>query len=195
MVPQTAHQRSTCAASGHPRLGKANIVKRLADYFFFYLGTFFTALFMQKQDVIITLTTPPFVGWAAVLHKMFHRKTKVILWNMDCYPEAPERAGMIKTDGFMSKLLQFVNRGMFKRLDHMVGLDTAMIDLLMDRYDPAKLRPPQSRCPTTIIPNWEDADFFPERCRARTLGRHRAPGPRRKVRHPLPREHGRGPRV
>ncbi len=144
-----------------PRLGKASIVKRLADYFFFYLGTFFTALFMQKQDVIITLTTPPFVGWAAVLHKMFHRKTKVILWNMDCYPEAPERADMIKTDGFMSRLLQFVNRAMFKRLDHLVGLDTAMIDLLMGRYDPAKLDKRKS-LPTTIIPNWEDADFFPK---------------------------------
>ncbi|RNC80351.1 MAG: glycosyltransferase WbuB [Phycisphaera sp.] len=143
-----------------PQFGKASIAKRLADYFFFYLGTFFTALFMRKQDVIITLTTPPFVGWTAVLHKMLHSKTKVILWNMDCYPEAPERAGMIKTDGFISKLLQLVNRGMFKRLDHMVGLDTAMVDLLMDRYDPAN-RDRRRSLPTTIIPNWEDADFFP----------------------------------
>jgi colanic acid biosynthesis glycosyl transferase WcaI len=143
-----------------PQLGKASIVKRLADYFFFYLGTFFTAAFLQRQDVVITLTTPPFVGWAAVLHKLFNRKCKVILWNMDCYPEAPERAGMIKTDGFMSRLLQFVNRGMFKRLDHMVGLDTAMVDLLMDRYDPAKYDKRRT-LPTTIIPNWEDADFFP----------------------------------
>lgn len=139
-----------------PRLGKGTLVKRLIDYAFFYLGTFFKAMTLPRQDVVITLTTPPFIGWAAVLHKALHRHTKIILWNMDCYPEAPERAGMIKVDGLMSKLLQFVNRAMFRRLDHLVGLDTAMVDLLMRRYAP-KNKP----LPTTIIPNWEDADFFP----------------------------------
>ena len=143
-----------------PRLGKASLIKRLADYFFFYLGTFFTAVFLPKQDIIITLTTPPFIGWAALLHKMFHRKTKVVLWNMDCYPEAPERAGMIKAEGMMSKSLQFLNRAMFRRLDHLVGLDTAMVDLLMSRYDPHN-NDKRKQLQTTIIPNWEDADFFP----------------------------------
>jgi len=143
-----------------PRLGKSSIIKRLADYFFFYLGTFFTTAFLRKQDIIITLTTPPFVGWAAVLHKLLHRKTKIILWNMDCYPEAPERAGMIKTDGLTSKSLQLLNRAMFRRLDHLVGLDTAMVDLLMGRYAP-KIKSNRKPLPTTIIPNWEDADFFP----------------------------------
>ena len=143
-----------------PRLGKASIAKRLADYCFFYLGTFLAAAGLRRQDVIISLTTPPFIGWAAIIHKFRHRKTRIVLWNMDCYPEAPERAGMIKEDGALSRLLQVVNRAMFRQLDHLVGLDTAMIDLLMRRYAPQNTDPARP-LPTTIIPNWEDADFFP----------------------------------
>lgn len=140
-----------------PRLGKGNLLKRLIDYAFFYVGTFYTAARTERQDVIISLTTPPFIAWAGILHKLIYQRTRVILWNMDCYPEAPERAGMIKTDGPVSKVLQFFNRALFKRIDHLVGLDTAMIDLLMSRY-----KPRGKALPTTIIPNWEDADFFPD---------------------------------
>lgn len=139
-----------------PQLGKGSIVKRLTDYAFFYLSTFLTLAFLRRQDVVISLTTPPFIAWAGVVHTWLHRRCKLILWNMDCYPEAPERAGMIPTDGFISRVLQFFNRALFRRIDHLIGLDTAMIDLLMGRYAPKK-----KPLPTTIIPNFEDASFFP----------------------------------
>ncbi|MEL7482803.1 MAG: glycosyltransferase family 4 protein [Planctomycetota bacterium] len=139
-----------------PQLGKGSIVKRLTDYAFFYLSTFLTTTFLRRQDVIISLTTPPFIAWAGVVHTWLHRKCKLILWNMDCYPEAPERADMIPTDGFISRVLQFFNRALFRRIDHLIGLDTAMVDLLMGRYAPKK-----RALPTTIIPNFEDASFFP----------------------------------
>lgn len=139
-----------------PQLGKGSLVKRLTDYAFFYLSTFLTMLFLRKQDVIISLTTPPFIAWAGVLHTRLHRKCKLVLWNMDCYPEAPERADMIPTDGRTSRLLQFFNRALFRRIDHLIGLDTAMVGLLMGRYAPKK-----KTLPTTIIPNFEDAAFFP----------------------------------
>ncbi|MEO0630903.1 MAG: glycosyltransferase, partial [Planctomycetota bacterium] len=139
-----------------PQLGKGSIVKRLTDYAFFYLSTFLTMTFLRRQDVIISLTTPPFIAWAGVVHTWLHRNCKLILWNMDCYPEAPERADMIPTDGFISRVLQFFNRALFRRIDHLIGLDTAMVDLLMGRYAPKK-----RALPTTIIPNFEDASFFP----------------------------------
>lgn len=152
----TAGGKVTVKRMWTPKLGKGSLVKRLTDYAFFYLSTFLTMIFLRRQDVIISLTTPPFIAWAGVVHTWLHRKTKLILWNMDCYPEAPERAGMIPTDGRISKLLQFGNRALFRRIDHLIGLDTAMVDLLMGRYAPKK-----KSLPTTIIPNFEDAAFFP----------------------------------
>ncbi len=139
-----------------PRLGKANLLKRLTDYACFYLGTFLTLLLMPRQDVVISLTTPPSIAWAGALHKMIHRRTRLILWNMDCYPEAPERIGMIKTDGRMSRLVQFFNRALFRRLDHLVSLDQAMQDLLLARYEPTG-----RELPATVIPNFEAASFYP----------------------------------
>ncbi len=139
-----------------PKLGKGSLLKRLTDYAFFYLSTFLTMTFLRRQDVIISLTTPPFIAWSGVVHGWLHRRSKLILWNMDCYPEAPERAEMIPTDGFISRVLQFFNRALFRRIDHLIGLDTAMVDLLMGRYAPKK-----KQLATTIIPNFEDASFFP----------------------------------
>lgn len=152
----TAGGRVTVKRVWTPKLGKGSLVKRLTDYAFFYLSTFLTMIFLRRQDVIISLTTPPFIAWAGVVHTWLHRKCRLILWNMDCYPEAPERADMIPTDGRISRLLQLGNRALFRRIDHLIGLDTAMIDLLMGRYAPKK-----KSLPTTIIPNFEDASFFP----------------------------------
>lgn len=139
-----------------PKLGKANLVKRLADYAAFYMGAFWAVATLPRQDVVVSLTTPPFIAWTAVLHRFFKRGTRIVLWNMDCYPEAPERAGMIKPDGFVSKTLQFFNRRLFASIDHLVSLDTAMQELLLGRYAPKG-----RELPTSIVPNWERADFFP----------------------------------
>jgi len=138
-------------------LGKANLVKRLTDYAFFYLFAAFKLLFMPRQDLIITLTTPPLISWCAMLHKRLHgRKTRLILWNMDCYPDVAERANVIKPGGLLARFLHARTRAVFKNIDHLVCLDEAMARLLCGNYAAA-----HPELPVTIVPNWEDAAFFP----------------------------------
>ncbi|MCG8511389.1 MAG: glycosyltransferase family 4 protein, partial [Rhodospirillales bacterium] len=139
-----------------PMLGKKSVLRRCLDYLSYYIFTFIRMLMLPRQDVIISLTTPPFIVWAALVHRMLHRRTRVILWNMDCYPEAAEQAGKLKRDGFLSRIMRFSNRAIFRRISHLVVLDTAMRDLLMSQYAVGQNQPP-----VTIIPNWEDASFFP----------------------------------
>ncbi|HEV7299176.1 MAG TPA: glycosyltransferase family 4 protein [Tepidisphaeraceae bacterium] len=139
-----------------PRLGKATLVKRLIDYASFYLAASCQLLTMPRQDVIVSLTTPPYIALTALLHKLFHRRTKLVLWNMDCYPDVVERANIIRKGGVLSRVLRLTNRLLYRKVDHLVCLDTAMVDLLMSQYAPSPERPP-----ATIIPNWEDASFFP----------------------------------
>jgi glycosyltransferase involved in cell wall biosynthesis len=131
-----------------PQLGKGSIVKRLIDYASFYTMAGWQLLTMRRQDVIVSLTTPPYIALAALLHKMLHRRTKLVLWNMDCYPDVVERAGIIRKGGLLSRLLRFANRRLFRKVDHLVCLDTAMVDLLMSQYASAGRAP-------------EDAAFFP----------------------------------
>lgn len=140
-----------------PGLGKANNVKRVIDYACFYLFAVFKLLTLPRQDVIVTLTTPPLISWCALFHKRLHgRKTKLILWNMDCYPDVAERAGVFKAGGFIARRLHARNRSVFRHLDHLVCLDEAMARLLCANY--ARVNP---KLPVTIVPNWEDASFFP----------------------------------
>lgn len=139
-----------------PRLGKKSVLRRCLDYLSYYVLGLIRVLLLPRQDVIISLTTPPFLVWAAIFHRLLRGKTRIILWNMDCYPEAAEQAGKLKPGGLASRLMRWSNRAIFKRIDHLVVLDTAMGDLLLDQYAAGENRPP-----ATIIPNWEDASFFP----------------------------------
>jgi len=139
-----------------PRLGKSTSLARIVDYVSFYILATIRSITLQKQDVIISLTTPPFIAWTAIFHKLIHRSTKVLLWNMDCYPEIAERAGVIEKGGFISRVFRSVNHGLFRRLDQLVCLDGAMLDLLTSQYVSAK-----HTLATCVIPNWEKASQFP----------------------------------
>lgn len=139
-----------------PRLGKAAVWKRCLDYLAYYLGAAWRMVRLPRQDVIVSLTTPPFIAWAAVLHKLLHRRTRLVLWNMDCYPELAERSGALKEFGAAARVMRFFNRALFRRLDRVVCLDGAMRHLLMSQYGTPGREPG-----TAIIPNWEDLWFFP----------------------------------
>jgi colanic acid biosynthesis glycosyl transferase WcaI len=120
----------------------------------------FKILTLPRQDVVITLTTPPLIAWAGLLHKRLRggrgsRRTKLILWNMDCYPDVAERAGVMKPGGLAARFVRARTRAIFRGLDHLVCLDTAMAELLCTQY--ARANP---SLPVSIIPNWEEAAFF-----------------------------------
>ncbi len=172
-----------------PALGKGSIVKRLSDYLSFLAGATVALVRLPRQDVVISLTTPPFVLLSAVAHKLVRRRCRVVLWSMDCYPDVIERLGSrtqggpvvrvgrrsprtwaletargllqpiasLRRGGPASRLLRAVNRWAFRRVDHVVALDEAMRDLLLEGYgSEGGTRPPAS-----VIPNWEALDAFP----------------------------------
>lgn len=174
-----------------PALGKGTVVKRLSDYVSFLVGATLRMLTLRRQDVVVSLTTPPYVLLSAIAHRLVHPRARVVLWSMDCYPDVIERLGSrtgggpgphpvtagrreraVATvrraltplaslrQGFpLSRLLRTVNRWAFRRVDHVVALDDAMRDLLVDGYGDGP--PGARRPPATVIPNWEAAAAFP----------------------------------
>jgi hypothetical protein len=139
-----------------PHLGKSSLWRRLLGYVTFLVGATVRLIALPGQDVIVTMTTPPFLVTSAVLHKLLHPRTRVILWSMDCYPDAAERFGELRTGGALSRLQRRVNRWAFRRIDHVVGLDGAMVELLRSQYAAGPGRPHFS-----VIPNWERLALFP----------------------------------
>jgi len=147
-----------------PRLGKSNTLKRCIDYGTFYLSAMMRMGTLPAQDVVISLTTPPYIVWAGVLHRALHRKrTKLILWNMDCYPEVAERSDKLREGGIAANIMRAMNRNMFRRLDSLVCLDRAMEELMLSHYSPKGWE-----VPSTIIPNWEKAAYFPKEAMQRS---------------------------
>lgn len=139
-----------------PDLGKSALWRRLLGYLSFFLGAAVRLVTLPRQDVIVTMTTPPMIVTTAVLHKLLHRRTRLVLWSMDCYPDAAERFDELKAGGWASRLQRAINRWAFARLEAVVALDGAMVDLLRSQYAAGPDRPS-----FTVIPNWERLELFP----------------------------------
>ncbi len=139
-----------------PDLGKSSRGRRVLGYASFSLGSALRMVLLPRQDVVVAMTTPPFAVIAALLHRVLHRRTRIVLWSMDCYPDAAERFGELRAGGTVSRALRGVNRWAFRRIDQVVGLDRAMVDLLESQYATAPGRPRFA-----VIPNWERLESFP----------------------------------
>ncbi len=136
------------------QLGSRSRSSRFIDWLTFYLGALVYMFRLPAQDVIVSLTTPPYLAFTAILHRLINPQVKIILWNMDCYPEAIERTGMLNPGSLLARFLRALIRALFARLDHVVCLDEAMANLLQ-QYKPRKYP-----LPFTIIPNWERLELF-----------------------------------
>lgn len=139
-----------------PHLGKSSLWRRLLGYVAFLAGATARLVTQRRQDVVISMTTPPFLVVSALLHKLLHRRARVILWSMDCYPDAAERFGELRPGGWPSRLQRRLNRWAFRRIDHVVALDGAMQELLETQY---ATRPGTPRF--SVIPNWERRSAYP----------------------------------
>jgi glycosyltransferase involved in cell wall biosynthesis len=139
------------------QLGSRGLLSRLVDWLTFYVVAMIRTALLPRQDVIVCLTTPPYIVLAGVLQKMLRPRTRLVLWNMDCYPEAVERTGIIREGGIASRVMRALNRWIFRRIDQLVCLDAAMRDLLLSQYAPRN-----RELPVEVIPNWERASFFPK---------------------------------
>jgi colanic acid biosynthesis glycosyl transferase WcaI len=143
-----------------PGGGKSSVVTRLAGYLGFHAGAVVRLLSLPRQDVIVSLTTPPYLVTWPIVVKLIGRRTRVVLWSMDVYPDAAERFDQLDPSGLSSRLLRRLNRWIYPRLDHLVALDEPMAELLVGQYGEGE------RPDTTVIPNWEPAGSFPESGRA-----------------------------
>lgn len=138
-----------------PALGKATALRRLVDYAVFFVQAGWILLTLPPQDAVVLMTTPPFLALAGIAHRLRHRRVRLIVWSMDCYPEAVERAGIIRGGGLISGALRAINRWLYRRLDSVVCLDDAMRLMLERAYAP------KGRPRLLVIPNWEPAARFP----------------------------------
>ena len=130
-------------------LGRGRKRDRAVDYATFLAFTAVELGRVPRPDVILALTTPPFVGILAMLDKML-RGTRVVLWVMDLYPEVAVALGAIARAGALDRVLGGLSRVLLSRADAVVALDDAMRDRLIAAGAKADH--------TEVIDNWWDGD-------------------------------------
>ena len=139
------------------RLGRANWVRQVIDFAAFYIGALWQMTRLPAQDVVIAMTTPPWIGWTGWVHKRRHPGVKLVIWTMDAYPEAAERFGAIRPGGVLSRVARAVSKSLLTRADAVITLDGAMKGLLTSNY-----ALDQTGSIVTVIPNWEPAASYSE---------------------------------
>ncbi len=139
-----------------PALGKASTARRLGDYLSFLVGAVVRLLFLRRQDVVIALTSPPYILSAAVAHRLVHPRSRVVLWSHDVYPDAAEAFGTIRPGGMLSRALRATKRWLLRRVDHVVAVDPAMLSRVLSGY--AQNGKPEG----SVIPTWEPYALFPD---------------------------------
>ena len=143
-----------------PGLGKANTVRRLGDYVSFLTGAIARMALLRRQDVIVSLTTPPYIVLAAIAHRLVHPRTRIVLWSLDVYPDAAETYRKIRPGGLASRALRALSRWLYRRIDHVVALDEAMLRRVLAGY--ARDGKPSG----SVIPTWEPMALFPSEDRS-----------------------------
>jgi colanic acid biosynthesis glycosyl transferase WcaI len=162
-LPQTSGSAEHQTANGSlrvirvwtPAFGRGSTFRRMGDYLAFLFGATLRVITLPRQDVVIALTSPPYALAVAVAHRLLHRRTRVVLWSQDVYPDAAEEYGTIKPGGVVSRSLRTVKRWLFRRVDHLVALDRAMLQRELSQYAH------NGRPGGSVIPNWEPLTLFP----------------------------------
>jgi colanic acid biosynthesis glycosyl transferase WcaI len=113
------------AATG---FGRRGFLGKIADYTSFY-GLLLWALMFQRErpDVILSLTTPPYIGiLARIAAKRYGCRHSH--WIMDLYPDVMFAHGMMRKDGIFSRFLRKLTEWQFKGADHIFTLGPKMAE-------------------------------------------------------------------
>ena len=129
--------------------GKKRNLGRIVDYATFHVLAGARAAASRWADVVVTLTTPPLVGWMGVAAKTLWG-TKHVNFVMDLHPDAEFEHGMIDRESLAGRVLEAVAATALRRAD---------TNVVLGPYQGARVaarRVPLERI--TEIPVWSDGD-------------------------------------
>jgi len=132
------------------QLKRSNFIGRLINYFSFTFTVFLRFLSLRKYKSIIVYSNPPVLpliaAWASRLFK-----TKMIFVSYDIYPEMAHITKSISENGLISRMMQFINKRIYKNVNKVVALSKEMKEYLLQHRE--QLEEQQ----VEVIPNWYDA--------------------------------------
>ena len=142
-APEVDNLRVRGVRFGRGKLG------RLLSYASFYAGAAWTSLRLEKQDLVLSLTTPPLISLVGTLMKLV-RGSRHVIWEMDMYPEVATDLGYFRRHGLADRLSGYFADVSRNRADLVIALGECMEDRLAARGLP--------RDRVRVVHNWADGD-------------------------------------
>ena len=120
---------------------------RVLSYASFYLTAAWRALTLPRQDVVLTLTTPPLLSLLGNAVKLL-RGSRHFIWEMDVYPDIAVALGTFREGGVLDKVVGWLADTSRRHADGIIALGECMKTRLAERgTDPAKI---------AVAENWAD---------------------------------------
>jgi colanic acid biosynthesis glycosyl transferase WcaI len=104
--------------------------RRALNFASFLVACAFHLAFMQRQDVVIALTSPPLISWLASWFTRL-KGGRLIFWVMDLNPDEAIAAGWLRADSSMAKLLAKLLMSSMQHAGKIVVLDRFMKERLL----------------------------------------------------------------
>jgi glycosyltransferase involved in cell wall biosynthesis len=129
--------------------GRRSRLLRVVDYATFLAGALAPVLGRSRPDVVIALSTPPFIAALGLLAQQL-RGVRLVFWVMDVYPDVAVKLGVLGSKSPATRLMKMLATMVLRRADDVIALDEAMSERLMSAgADPQR---------THVIDNWCDGD-------------------------------------
>jgi colanic acid biosynthesis glycosyl transferase WcaI len=122
-------------------------IGRALCYGMFLMGAICRQFFLPRQDVIVTMTTPPLLAIAGRLLKAV-RGTRHYIWEMDVFPDVFVSSGVLPENGWITRLLSWIEDSCRKKCDGIITLGSCMRKRLIARGIPQEL--------VHVAENWAD---------------------------------------
>ena len=122
-------------------------IGRLLSYATFYTTAAWRGVRLPRQDVVLTLTTPPLLPLLGTLLKTV-RGTRHVIWEMDMYPDVATDLGYFVRGGALDRIVGWLADLARSRADRIIALGDCMRTRLLARAIPADR--------ITVAHNWAD---------------------------------------
>ncbi len=129
------------------QLKRSNFIGRLLNYFSFTFAVLLRFLSLKNYKSIIVYSNPPVLPLIAAWANKFFR-TKMIFVSYDVYPEMAHVTNSISKDGFISRMMQFINKRIYKYVNKVVALSNEMKEYLLEHREELE------KNNVVVIPNW-----------------------------------------
>lgn len=133
------------------QMDRKGFLGRLVNYFSL---TFMMLLRLYKlagYRSVVVYSNPPILPWIASWAKLLFG-TKLVFVSYDLYPEVATRTGTLGEGNFICRLMNHINKCVFRRADGVVALSGEMKDYIAANR-------PISADKIRVIPNWYEDRF------------------------------------